>query len=77
MMTAAAAATAKMAELSGNQLPEKKRAEPEPSARHRRPWADLHMPGKVGLAARLPETLGFYDIDAVRRQHREQSAGNR
>lgn len=76
MMTAAAA-TAKMAELSGSQLPEKKREESEPSARQRRPWGDIHMSGKIGLTAALPETLGFYDIDAVRREHQEQSAGKR
>lgn len=77
-MTAAAAAAAKMAEISGSQLPlpEKDREEPEPSARQRRPWGDLHMPGKkLGLTATLPETLGFYDIDAVRREREEQSAG--
>ncbi|XP_075904334.1 transmembrane anterior posterior transformation protein 1 homolog isoform X2 [Nelusetta ayraudi] len=63
-----------MAELSGSQLSEEKRGEPEPSARQRRPWGDLHMSGKIGLTATLPETLGFYDIDAVRREHQEQSA---
>lgn len=74
---AAAAATAKMAELSGSQLSEEKRGEPDPIARQRRPWGDLHMSGKIGLTATLPETLGFYDIDAVRREHQEQSAGKR
>lgn len=66
-----------MAAVSGSQLSEEKRAASEPSPRQRRPWDDLRTSGKIGLTAVLPETLGFYDIDAVRRERQEQAAGNR
>lgn len=66
----------KMADLSGTQLSEQKGTETEPRIRQRRPWGDVHMTNKVGLTAELPETLGFYDISAVRRERREHPTGN-
>lgn len=75
-VTAVTAAKVKMADLSGTQLSEEKRAETEPKKRQKRPWTDLHMSGKIGITTELPETLGFYDINAVRRKQREHSAGN-
>lgn len=67
-----------MADLSGTELSEEKEAEIELKKRQKRPWEDLHMSGKIGLTPGLPETLGVYDISAVRReqQQRELSAGN-
>lgn len=66
-----------MAELSGTDLSEEKEAEIELKKRQKRPWEDLHKSGKIGLTPELPETLGFYDISAVRREQREHSAGKR
>ncbi|XP_041799851.1 transmembrane anterior posterior transformation protein 1 homolog [Chelmon rostratus] len=63
-----------MADLSGTELSEEKEAEIELKKRQKRPWEDLHKSGKLGLTPELPETLGFYDISAVRREQREQSA---
>lgn len=75
-VTVVTAAKAKMADLSGTQLLEK-RAETELKKRQKRSWSDLHMSGKIGITTELPETLGFYDINAVRREQQEQqSAGN-
>lgn len=73
--TVVTAAKAKMAELSGTQLLEK-RAETELKKRQKRTWSDLHMSGKIGITTELPETLGFYDINAVRREQQEHPAGN-
>lgn len=64
-----------MADSSGTELSEEKEAETELRKRQKRPWDDLHRSAKIGLAAELPETLGFYDISAVRRERREQAAG--
>lgn len=72
-----AAAKVKMADLSGTELSEEKEAEIDLKKRQRRPWEDLHKSGKIGITPELPETLGFYDISAVRREQRELSAGNR
>ncbi|TKS72047.1 Transmembrane anterior posterior transformation protein 1 [Collichthys lucidus] len=63
-----------MADSSGTELSEEKEAETELKKRQKRPWDDLHRSAKIGLAAELPETLGFYDISAVRRERREQAA---
>ncbi|XP_070693158.1 transmembrane anterior posterior transformation protein 1 homolog [Pempheris klunzingeri] len=63
-----------MADLSGTELSEEKEAEIELKKRQKRPWDDLHMSGKIGINPELPETLGFYDISAVRREQREVSA---
>lgn len=71
------AAEAKMADLLGTELSEEKEAEIELKRRQKRPWDELHKSAKIGLTAELPETLGFYDISAVKREQREQSAGKR
>ncbi|XP_029020384.1 transmembrane anterior posterior transformation protein 1 homolog isoform X2 [Betta splendens] len=63
-----------MAEPSGTQLSEEKGAEMELKKRQRRPWEDLHKSGRLDLSAELPETLGFYDISAARREQREPCA---
>ncbi|KAM9357028.1 transmembrane anterior posterior transformation protein 1 homolog [Symphorus nematophorus] len=63
-----------MADVSGTELSEEKEAEIELKKRQKRPWDDLHKSGKLGITAELPETLGFYDISAVRREQRETSA---
>lgn len=66
-----------MADLSGTELSEEKEAEIELKKRQKRPWEDLHKSGKISLTPELPETLGFYDISAVRREQRDLSAGKR
>ncbi|XP_045886788.1 transmembrane anterior posterior transformation protein 1 homolog [Micropterus dolomieu] len=63
-----------MADLSGTELSEEKETETELKKRQKRPWEDLHKSGKIGLTPELPETLGFYDISAVRREQREHPA---
>ncbi|XP_059202543.1 transmembrane anterior posterior transformation protein 1 homolog isoform X2 [Centropristis striata] len=63
-----------MADVSGTELSEEKEAEIELKKRQKRPWDDLHKSGKIGITPELPETLGFYDISAVRREQRERPA---
>ncbi|XP_039975714.1 transmembrane anterior posterior transformation protein 1 homolog [Xiphias gladius] len=63
-----------MADLSGSELSEEKEAEIGLKKRQKRPWEDLHKSGKIGITPELPETLGVYDISAVRREQRELSA---
>ncbi|XP_054453265.1 transmembrane anterior posterior transformation protein 1 homolog [Anoplopoma fimbria] len=64
-----------MADVSGTELSEEKEADAELQKRQTRPWDGLHKSARVGLTTELPETLGFYDISAVRRQQqREQPA---
>uniref|UniRef100_A0AAQ6A1J0 Uncharacterized protein n=1 Tax=Amphiprion ocellaris TaxID=80972 RepID=A0AAQ6A1J0_AMPOC len=63
-----------MAGVSGTELSDEKDAEIELKKRQKRPWEDLHRSGKIGITAELPETLGFYDISAVRREQPELSA---
>lgn len=65
-----------MADQSGTELSEEKEAEIELKKRQKRPWEGLHKSGKIGITPELPETLGFYDISAVRREQRELSAGD-
>lgn len=67
----------KMADLSGTELSEGKEADNELRKRQKRPWEEFHRSGKIGVTPELPESLGFYDISAVRREQRELSAGNR
>ncbi|XP_059918379.1 transmembrane anterior posterior transformation protein 1 homolog isoform X1 [Gadus macrocephalus] len=38
--------------------------------RQKRPWEDVTMSGETGVAPSLPENIGFYDLDAVRRERR-------
>ncbi|XP_071314492.1 transmembrane anterior posterior transformation protein 1 homolog isoform X2 [Trachinotus anak] len=63
-----------MADLSGTELSEEKETEIELKKRQKRPWEDLHKSGKISITPGLPETLGVYDISAVRREQRELSA---
>ncbi|KAM9377069.1 transmembrane anterior posterior transformation protein 1 homolog isoform 1-T1 [Pholidichthys leucotaenia] len=63
-----------MAELLSTELSDEKEAEIELKKRQKRPWESLHKSGKVAITPGLPETLGFYDISAVRREQRELSA---
>ncbi|XP_029918302.1 transmembrane anterior posterior transformation protein 1 homolog [Myripristis murdjan] len=62
-----------MADVSGTELSEEKESEIELKKRQKRPWGDIPMSGKIGITPDLPETLGFYDINAVRREQREHS----
>ncbi|XP_034546129.1 transmembrane anterior posterior transformation protein 1 homolog [Notolabrus celidotus] len=64
-----------MADLSSaEQLSDEKERDIQLKKRQKRPWEDLHKSGKIGITPELPETLGFYDISAVRREQREQPA---
>ncbi|XP_004553716.2 transmembrane anterior posterior transformation protein 1 homolog isoform X2 [Maylandia zebra] len=63
-----------MADQLGTELSEEKEAEIELKKRQKRTWEGLHKSGKIGITPELPETLGFYDISAVRREQRELSA---
>uniref|UniRef100_A0A3Q3FG59 Transmembrane anterior posterior transformation 1a n=2 Tax=Kryptolebias marmoratus TaxID=37003 RepID=A0A3Q3FG59_KRYMA len=63
-----------MADVSGTELSEEKEAEIELKKRQKRPWEDLRRSGKIGITPELPETLGFYDIRAARREQRELPA---
>lgn len=64
-----------MADTSESQLPGEKGA-PEPETRPRRNWGYLQMSGKFGLTTKLPETLGFYDLNAVRKRQKDYATGN-
>ncbi|KAG7518148.1 transmembrane anterior posterior transformation protein 1-like isoform X2 [Solea senegalensis] len=61
-----------MADSSGTELSEEKDADIEHQNRPKRPWEDLHKSGKIGLTPPLPETLGVYDISAVRRREQQR-----
>ncbi|XP_060903607.1 transmembrane anterior posterior transformation protein 1 homolog isoform X1 [Labrus mixtus] len=64
-----------MADTSGTeQLSDEKETDSELKKRQKRPWEELHRSGKIRITPELPETLGFYDIGAVRREHLEQPA---
>ncbi|KAM4586436.1 transmembrane anterior posterior transformation protein 1 homolog isoform 2-T2 [Fundulus diaphanus] len=63
-----------MADVSGTELSEEKETEIELKKRQKRPWEDFHRSGKIRLAPELPETLGFFDISAVKREQQELSA---
>ncbi|XP_005919449.1 transmembrane anterior posterior transformation protein 1 homolog isoform X2 [Haplochromis burtoni] len=63
-----------MADQLGTELSEEKEAEIELKKRQKRTWEGLHKSGKIGITPELPETLGFYDISAVRREQRDLSA---
>lgn len=62
-----------MADFSGTELSEEKEADNYLKKRLSQQWEDLHKSGDIGLTAGLPETLGFYDLSAVRREQREHS----
>ncbi|XP_033948952.1 transmembrane anterior posterior transformation protein 1 homolog isoform X1 [Pseudochaenichthys georgianus] len=63
-----------MADVSGSKLSEEKEAEIERKKRQKRPWDELHKSGKIGITPDLPETLGFFDISAVRRREQREAA---
>ncbi|XP_061582130.1 transmembrane anterior posterior transformation protein 1 homolog [Cololabis saira] len=63
-----------MADSSGTELSEGKEIEIELRKRSKRPWEEFHKSGKIGVTPELPETLGFYDISAVRREQQDLSA---
>ncbi|XP_047209634.1 transmembrane anterior posterior transformation protein 1 homolog isoform X2 [Girardinichthys multiradiatus] len=60
-----------MAGVSGTELSQEKETEIELKKRQKRPWEDFHMSGKIGITPELPETLGFFDISAVKREQQE------
>lgn len=64
---------AKMADLLGTGLSDEKEAEIEDKKREKRPWDGVSRSGKFGITPDLPETLGFFDINAVRREQRDRS----
>lgn len=68
--------TAKMADASETQLPSEKGAKIEPETRQRRNWGYLQMSSKFGFSTKLPETLGFYDLNAVRERQKDYATGN-
>ncbi|KAF0040022.1 hypothetical protein F2P81_008257 [Scophthalmus maximus] len=65
-----------MADMSdAERLSEEREADTELRKRQKRPWEDLHKSAKIAMSPGLPETLGVYDISAVRRrEQRELSA---
>lgn len=66
-----------MADTSDTQvLSGEEGAKIEPDKRQRRNWSYLQMSGKFGLTTKLPETLGFYDLSAVRKRQKDYAAGN-
>lgn len=66
-----------MADVLGTELSEEKENEIELKKRQKRPWEEFRRSGKIGITPELPETLGFFDISAVKREQQEVSAGNR
>lgn len=66
--------TAKMADASDTQLPSEKGAKIEPETK--RNWGYLQMSSKFGFTTKLPETLGFYDLNAVRERQKDYATGN-
>ncbi|XP_054595288.1 transmembrane anterior posterior transformation protein 1 homolog isoform X2 [Nothobranchius furzeri] len=63
-----------MADTSGTELSDEAEIKTELRKRHMRPWEDLRRSGKIGKTPELPETLGFYDLSAVRREQRDLPA---
>ncbi|XP_027863984.1 transmembrane anterior posterior transformation protein 1 homolog isoform X2 [Xiphophorus couchianus] len=63
-----------MADVLGTELSEEKENEIELKKRQKRPWEEFHRSGKIGITPELPETLGFFDISAVKREQQEVSA---
>ncbi|CAG04651.1 unnamed protein product, partial [Tetraodon nigroviridis] len=64
-----------MADTSETQLLSgDKGAKIEPEKRQRRSWSYLQMSGKFGLSTKLPETLGFYDLSAVKKRQKDYAA---
>ncbi|XP_023184447.1 transmembrane anterior posterior transformation protein 1 homolog isoform X2 [Xiphophorus maculatus] len=63
-----------MADVLGTELSEEKENEIELKKRQKRPWEEFRRSGKIGITPELPETLGFFDISAVKREQQEVSA---
>ncbi|CAB1325609.1 unnamed protein product, partial [Coregonus sp. 'balchen'] len=61
-----------MADLLGTGLSDEKETENKDKKKEKRPWDDIPRSGKIGQTPDLAETLGFYDINAVRREQRER-----
>ncbi|XP_061747631.1 transmembrane anterior posterior transformation protein 1 homolog isoform X1 [Nerophis ophidion] len=63
-----------MADTSGTELSDEKDADSERQNKLGLPWDGANQTGKVVISSALPETLGFYDISAARRERSEHSA---
>lgn len=62
----------KMADLLGTGPSDEKETENEDKKEGKRPWDDIPKSEKVVRTPDLAETLGFYDMNAVRREQRER-----
>ncbi|XP_068596421.1 transmembrane anterior posterior transformation protein 1 homolog [Brachionichthys hirsutus] len=63
-----------MADVSGAKPSEEKEPDITQNKRQKRPWDGFNKSGNIRITAELPETLGFYDLSAVKREQREQPA---
>ncbi|XP_014054739.1 transmembrane anterior posterior transformation protein 1 homolog isoform X1 [Salmo salar] len=61
-----------MADLLGTGPSDEKETENEDKKEGKRPWDDIPKSEKIVTTPDLAETLGFYDINAVRREQRER-----
>lgn len=61
-----------MADLLGTVPSAEKETENKDKKKEKRPWDDIPRSGEIGKTPDLAETLGFYDINAVRREQRER-----
>ncbi|XP_070959888.1 transmembrane anterior posterior transformation protein 1 homolog isoform X4 [Oncorhynchus clarkii lewisi] len=61
-----------MADLLGTGPSDEKETENEDKKEGKRPWDDIPKSEKVVRTPDLAETLGFYDMNAVRREQRER-----
>ncbi|XP_014067339.2 transmembrane anterior posterior transformation protein 1 homolog isoform X1 [Salmo salar] len=61
-----------MADLLGTVPSDEKETENKDKKKEKRPWDDIPRSGEIGKNPDLAETLGFYDINAVRREQRER-----
>ncbi|XP_019900785.2 transmembrane anterior posterior transformation protein 1 homolog isoform X3 [Esox lucius] len=62
----------KMADLLGTGPSDQEETENEDKKKGKRSWDDTSRSGKISRTTDLPETLGFYDINAIRREQRER-----
>ena len=65
----------KMADSLGTGLSDKKESEIKAKKKENLLWDDARRSGKIGITPDLPETLGFYDINAVRREQQRDLSG--
>ncbi|KAK6299058.1 hypothetical protein J4Q44_G00305680 [Coregonus suidteri] len=61
-----------MADLLETGPSDEKETDNEDKKKAKRPWDDIPRSEKIGRTPDLAETLGFYDINAVRREQRER-----